>query len=581
MGTVSTGGSPGSAALLDLLEPGWRRDLSAGARAADLEVEADLLRAAARALGDQARTRSPAETARAWPACVVVTLAGAAGAALARAAAGRGEHDRGAAGRDGPDRDGSFWPGWHRAAGLRATRRSAREWGEAFLVALALLGIPPAAAQGSATAQDTTVARDAILAQARRADPDPRPAADETGYPRKPRLDPFGQGVLLAERPALPEEVADPADPLLVFDEDGERAGPELPAERVWVLHPAEACLRSDVPPRVMVTSRLPLTWRGWRLLQLDLRGLSWLELVGRDGRGETRRRHLVRGRSKPGLVTGPPVPGVTARGGEPVFAKPPAVLLPPGPGRWRAEVRRAGTNAVLNSLIAGGDGWQPERLWQQVTRPVLGELTVTVTAADGEARPGMRRTLTVAEGLGASYFPAPRLIADRGLDPAEAVLAAPPGMTVSPQAAPVPAETVTIEVTCIAAQVLQRLRVTPPHIRIRIEPEPGSMDAPTRWHHSGPLRLRAADLWHGGALSIDLPGVDRDLPIEVVGTDNSVVQVLEPTRQGRYPLRRMADTITAHGGASLRITVGGRTATIARIAAPDGTADPWVDLTG
>jgi hypothetical protein len=543
----------GGVALLELLEPGWRRDLSAGVRAAAIEVEADLLKATARALGDQARGGSPVETARKWPACVVVALARVAGASC----------------RSGGDRNESFWPGWHRAAGRRATRRSAEEWGQAFLAALTLLDIAPAGAKQAA-------ARDSILAQASRADPGPQRTAAETGSPR-PRLDPFGQGVLLADLPALPEEVADPADPLLVFDESGEPVGPELPAGPVWVLHPADADLCSDVPPRVTVTSRLPLTWRGWRLIQLDLRGLSWLELAGQDGQDEARRRHLVRGRSKPGLVTGPPVPGVTARAGEPVFAKPPTVLLPPGPGRWRVEVRRAGTNAVLSSLTTAGDGWRPGRLWERVRRPVLGELTVTVTAADGEAKPGMRRTLTMAEGLAASYFPTPRLTTDRGLEPAEAVLAAPPGMTVSPLAAPIPAEAATVEVTCIVAQVLQRLRVTPPHVRIRIEPEPGSMDAPTGWHHSGPLRLRAADLWHGGALSVDLPGVDRDPPIEVVGPDNSVVQVLEPTRQGRYPLRRMADTVTAGGGASLRITIGGRTATIARITASDGAADPWV----
>jgi hypothetical protein len=327
-----------------------------------------------------------------------------------------------------------------------------------------------------------------------------------------------------------------------------------------------------------MVISQLPLTWRGWRLLQFDLHGLSWLELVGRDDLDETWPRHLVRGRSKPGLVTGPPVPGVTAGTGEPIFAKPPTVLLPPGPGRWRVEVRRARTNTILSSVTTTEDGWRPERLWERVTRPVLGELTVTVTSAAGEARPGMRRTLTVAEGLAASYFPVPRLTSDRGLVPAEASFAAPPGMTVSPQAAPVPADAVTIEVTCVAAQVLRRMRVTPPHVRIRIEPEPGSTDAPTRWHHQGPLPLRAADLWHGGALSIDLPGIDHHPPIEVVGLDDHVVQVLEPTRQGRYPLRRMADTVTARGGASLRITVGGRTATIARIAVPDGPADPWIN---
>lgn len=552
-------GSLSGAALLDLLEPGWRRDLSAGARAATLTVEADLLQAAASALGDQSRTRSPLETAGRWPACVVVAMARIAGVSY------RGGSDRG-----GSDRGGSRWPGWHRAAGVRATRGSAHEWEEAFLAALALLGI------GAAGAEQTTTARDAILTQAMPPDPGPQRTADGIGY-RRPRLDPFGGGVFFAERPALPEEVADPYDPLLVFDETGECLGRELPAESVWVLYPADADLRSDVPPRVVVSSRLPLTWRGWRLLQVDLRGVCWLELSGGD-HDQIARRHLVRGRSGPSLRTGRPVPGVTAITGEPVFASPPAVLLPPGPGQWRVEVRQAGTNAVLNRLTAAGDGWQPERLWEPVTRPVLGELTITVTAADGEAKQGMRRALTVAEGLAARYFPAPRLTTERGLDPAEAVLAAPPGMTVSPLAGPVPAEAVTIEMTCIAAQVLQRLRVTPPHVRIRIEPEPGSSDAPTRWHHAGPLQLRAADLWHGGAFTIDIPGIDRDPPIEVVGEDGNVVQVLEPTRQGRYPLRRMADTVTVHGGASLRITVGGRTATIARIAPPDGAADPWIN---
>jgi hypothetical protein len=550
-------GLPRAGALLDLLEPGWRRDLSAGARAAAIEVEAGLLDAAARALGDQARGQSPVETARKWPACAIVTMARVAGAS----------------GHGGSDRNGNFWPGWHRAAGVRATRRSTEEWGQAFLAALALLG--NAAATGQDTgAQDTSTARDAILAHAK---PPPGPGLPPTAEAiERPRLDPFGLGVLLAGRPALPEEVVDPADPLLVFDENGERADPELPAERVWVLHPADESLRCDVPPRVIVTSRLPLTWRGWRLLQLDLHGVTWLELAGRDDHGRIPRRYPVRGRSKPGLRTGPPVPGVTAVTGGPVFANPPAVLLPPGPGRWRVEVRRARTDAVLSSLIAVGDNWYPELLWQRVPRPLLGELKVAVTAADGGGKPGLRRTLTVAEGLGASYFPTPRLTADRGLEPTEAALAAPAGMTVSPQAAPVPAEAVTVEVTCIAAQVLQRLRVTPPHIRIRIEPEPGTAVTPTRWHHARPLLLTTADLWHGGALSIDLPGIDHAPSIEVVSRAGKVTQVLDPTRQGRYPLRRMADTVTAHGGASLRITVGGRTATIARITAEDAAADPW-----
>ena len=98
------GPPPRGARLLDLLEPGWRRHLSAGGLAGTLEVEAAVRDAVARALGDQSRGRSPLEVAQRWPACLVVGLAQVVGASY---------------------RYGRFWPSWHRAAGLRATRRSA------------------------------------------------------------------------------------------------------------------------------------------------------------------------------------------------------------------------------------------------------------------------------------------------------------------------------------------------------------------------------------------------------------------------------------------------------------------------
>ena len=65
-----------------------------------------------------------------------------------------------------------------------------------------------------------------------------------------------------------------------------------------------------------------------------------------------------------------------------------------------------------------------------------------------------------------------------------------------------------------------------------------------------------------------------------VIGRDTEirrVVQVLDPSRRGGYPLRRMLDTVSAHGGAELRITVGARTAVIARVSAPAPATDPWL----
>ena len=181
-----------------------------------------------------------------------------------------------------------------------------------------------------------------------------------------------------------------------------------------------------------------------------------------------------------------------------------------------------------------------------------------------------------MAEGLGGAYSPVPRLTSEQGLEPAEAVLTAPAGMTVSPQAAFIPAESVTIRMTCVAGPIVFPLRVRPPHLRMRIEPDPGSGGKPTAWHHLGPLAISGSVLRLGGALRLDLPGLAWDPPLEVMAREQ-VVQVLKPTRQGRYPLRRMLDTVNSHREVSLRITAGGRTAIVAHVRGTADRADPWL----
>jgi hypothetical protein len=541
--------------LLDLLEPGWRREIAAGVPAADLDVAPDLRVAAAMALGEQSRTLSVGGAVERWPACVIVALA----------------HVVAAAGT------GSCWQAWHRAAGLRSSKRSAGEWGSAFLAALDALGLPG----GGSTADD------AVLAHAGTAGREDRSETAGHGQAAGLRLDPFGGGVLRVgaasgqARAALPGEVD--GTRLLAFDTDGEPAGQELPAEAIWVLYPATAELRSDIQPRTLVASTLPLIWRGWRLVQLDLRGASWLALhdngaadagasdTGYRGRGE---RRVVRGRTRPVLRTGLPIPGVTTVAGDPVFAGPPQVLLPPGQDSWRVEARRAESGAVLASVTATGDAWYPDALWRNVPRPLLGELAITVT-------PGLRRAVALAEGLSVTAYPLPRLTSAGGLEPADAVISAPPGMTASPAAVAYGEEAVTREITCVAGAVTARLAVTPPHIRLRIDPEPGSSGAATPWHHVGPLRLTGDDLWRGGALRIDLPGVAVLPPVTIIARNSGEaagepVQVLAPTRDGRYPLRRLLDTVTVHGHAELTIVIGAAPVTIAAISGTTRGNDPW-----
>jgi hypothetical protein len=549
-------GAVASDTLLDLLEPGWRAELGGGAAAALLDVEPALSQAAALALGEQSRTLSVGGAGRRWPSCLVV--------ALVQVAAATGT--------------GSCWPAWHRAAGLRAGRRSAGEWGSAFLAALEALGIPAA----GSTADDAVLAHASASA---RQDQDQDEKSDHartgaSGGTAGLRLEPFGGGILHTDtaagpaRAALPEEAAAPGDRLLVFDEDGAPAGRVLPAEAVWAVHPATAELRSDVPLRILMTSTLPLTWRGWRLVQLDLRGAAWLALrdPGNHAPGDGERR-IVRGRTKPALRTGMPIPGVTTPAGKPVFAGLPEVLLPPGQATWRIEACRTRSGAVLASVTATGDAWRPDALWRKVPRPLLGELTITVV-------PGLRRGVAVAEGLGVAAYPAPRLTSPHGLEPAEAVVTVLPGMTVSPAAVMYQQETVTREITCVTGPVVQRLAITPPHIRLRVDPEPGSGGAATAWHHDGPLRLTRDDLWRGGALRIDLPGVAVPPPVTVTVRSGQAgaepVQVLNPTRDGRYPLRRILDTVTAHGHAELTVTVTAAPVTIATVSGTDQVNDPW-----
>ena len=515
-----------------------------------------MLDAVALALGDLSRSEPPAVLNRRWPACIVVAVV----QITARY-----------------DKTGKVWPAWFRATRTRAANRCAADWAEAFVDSLATLGVPVPAGNPLET----------VLAHAAVTDPARTAADTPQAGPGPLRLDPFGRGVLTrdadpdAERgqdhagswtAMSPAEVTEPADPLLAFDADGEQIAAVLPPEAVWLVYPQDRALRADRTPRVLVESRLPLAWNGWRLVQLDLAGVAWLALE--PAPGSAPRRHPVRGRSRPRLVTGVPVPGIHTPDGLPVFGTLPMVRLPSGEIRWQVEVRRSGSGPVLAAVEASGDRWEPGRLWDRVPRPVLGELAVTVTALGAPQATGLRRTVAVAEGLDVGYSPALRLTDARGLEPAEAVLSPAPGMTASPRAAMIPAEVTGVEAACVAGPVVLPLRVTPPHCRVRIEPEPGSGDAPTAWHSLGPLPLRAADLIRGGALHLDLAGTAGDPPVDVVAAGGTV-QVLMPSKRGRYPLRRMLDTVSAHGGAELRITVGARTAVVARISAPAAAERP------
>jgi hypothetical protein len=51
---------------------------------------------------------------------------------------------------------------------------------------------------------------------------------------------------------------------------------------------------------------------------------------------------------------------------------------------------------------------------------------------------------------------------------------------------------------------------------------------------------------------------------------------VLDPTGDGRYPLRRILDTVTVRGYAELTIDVTGVPVTIATVSGTSEGNDPW-----
>lgn len=420
--------------------------------------------------------------------------------------------------------DGAFWPHWWTVSRHRG---SASKWGAAFL--------------------------DAVRAFGLRADPDVKRSImthaglGTTAEVPRLRLDPFGQGIQRDDTP-MPNPDAGIADTLLVFAEDGRHLPGDLPPGAVWVAYPDARELIADVPLRVIAESFLPLGWDGWRLAQISLEDASWLALT--DGP-----RRLVRGRARPRLLMDDLIPGVAAPDGSAVLAAPPALRLPEG--AWVVTVGRA----TGDESAAPAD---PTDLWARLPRPLLGTFTVTVRDADGR---GTQESVTVAEGLRVFYDPPVRVFDDKGLVPSDALFGTEPGLTVTPQALTFRPEETMRQVTCVAAGRSLTFAVTPPHMRVLTGHD---------WR-TAPLHLTRASLADLESLRIEIPGARERLPVEVLA-DGAIVQELTPHARGDYLLRRVLDTVAAHGHATLVVRWDGRVIPLAMIRpAPRTSPDPWL----
>ncbi len=337
--------------------------------------------------------------------------------------------------------------------------------------------------------------------------------------------------------------LVDPEDPLLVFTDDGDLLAPRLalPPGRLWLLHPADrALLRPDGGTDEDVPGDTPYGWEGWTLLRVTLRRGDRIGLEGCPERP-------VHGRARPHLDQSAPVRGVTTAAGSPVHADLPVVVLPEAEGEavdWRIDVLHADTG----KLLAGTTGRSGQRVspLEGLPRPVLGSFLLTVRGPLGR---GLRRHLTVAEGLAVRYDPAFRALAPAGLEPADAVLSGPDGMDVEPEAQRLGFGEAVLAAQLRTAAAELAVAVRPPHLAVLCTGDPSPQWRPQ------PLRLATETVTEIGDLLLRLPegeeGGELPGPLTVLSGEEPVQRVEPAAYRGgatvRYPIAQIGDTAAVH----------------------------------
>jgi hypothetical protein len=349
-------------------------------------------------------------------------------------------------------------------------------------------------------------------------------------------------------------QVVDTAAPMLVFGEDGRMlpASMPLPPDVVWVVHPEERELTADGKLTVIIEGQLPLGWNGWRLRQISLEGAQSLGLAGLPAS-----RRAVRGHTRPRIVTGEPVPGITTPYGSPVHSRFPDVWLPGQEGAdttWSIDVRRVGSD---ERLVSSGHTISSPLLISDIAdalphRPVLGAFDIVVRGPLGR---GAKRTVFVAEGVRARFTPAVRLFGPAGLADGKAELSAAIGAQAIPKSISFgPGERAAI-LQYRTNEEIEQLVVSSPHLQVMHE----RVGEAAMWR-AGTVKI-PSDVFadEPGVLLVRVPGAELVHPLRVAVCGRAVQDLHGKSQEGtaRFDLVRIADTIIEHQRAELLLEVG------------------------
>jgi hypothetical protein len=343
-------------------------------------------------------------------------------------------------------------------------------------------------------------------------------------------------------------EVVRPSDPILFFSDDGRRLPGQLPLppDHVWVLHPADRELTTVGEPRTVMEAPVPFGWEGWQLRLVSLEEARSLSLEGCPS-------HLVQGYTRPRLLMGGPLPGVTTPYGSSVYSDPPQLWLPDTADslvRWHVDIRPAtGGASVVSQEIHQA---RTADIWSGVPRPILGAFDITVRGPLGR---GMRRTVFIAEGLSVGYRPPVRGLRANGLEPGDAELRTRVGASVSPSHISFGVSGRAHVAELRAGNETEPVVVTPPHVDLLCAGAGGGT-----WT-AAPIRAATESMTDLGRLLIRVPGtvVKDDLQVWA-GTQR--VQVIPASGERApgmtgYDLARASETVAHHGRAELLLPWG------------------------
>ena len=347
--------------------------------------------------------------------------------------------------------------------------------------------------------------------------------------------------------------IVDDKDPLLAFDEEGLRLQPGLPwrGTATWLLMPGEADqLEVHGDLRIMTEAPLPPGWAGWSLVLADLGDVSSLAF------GASGKRHSIQRFSSARIALPEPVDGVRTRSGEPVFAAPPAIELPPEFGVeavWDVTVLDS-RGETLDRRSVSSDA-AADDIWSSLPSPLFGRYSIKVRGPWGR---GASRDMVIIESFSAESSPAWRRLRGGGLVPATVRISTHSRMEADHSAVSLSADETRASVSVVHEGRSILLSLEPAHMSLSYQAADGLLGPTVR-----PLSLYAEDIIEApGMVTVNVGAAAA--PVLHVFKGPQHLQAVEPGGNSRYgvhrfDLRRIVDTLREHPQIRLCLDPEGR----------------------